>query len=168
MRHKSIFVLIAGAVLALSIVTLPLTAQADGGYFSKGEKQLVFKEAGNRSRTERITLLSLAGATLLTGAVGTYYLFDSQSLSDEISASGMHTLKTWDQGLEDTRLDAVRSSNIATVSLGMSGAFAAATIITYMITQPDMEVGYQDWQTKAIPSIAPTQGGLVMSQGWSF
>ncbi len=168
MRHTSIFALIAGAILATSIVAWPTAAHADGGYFSKGEKQLVFKEAGSRSRTEKITLLSLAGATLLTGAVGTYYLFDSQTLSDEISASGMHTLKTWDQGLEDTRLDAIRSSKIATVSLGMSGAFAAATIVTYMITQPDTKVGYQDWQTKAVPSIAPTRGGLVMSQGWSF
>ena len=163
MRHKPISALIAGAVLSI-----PMATQADNGYFSKGEKQLVFEEEGERTRTEKITLLSLGGATILAGAVGTYYLLDSQTLSDEISASGMHTLKTWDQDLEDTRLDALRSSKIATVALGMSGAFAAATIVAYIITQPDTEVGYQDWQTKNVPSIAPTRGGLVMSQGWSF
>ncbi len=162
MRHKPISTLIAGAVLAL-----PVAARADG-YFSKGEKRLVFQEEGERSRTEKITLLSLAGGMLLTGAVGTYYLLDSQSLSDEVSASGMHTLKTWNQELEDTRLDAIRSGKVATVALGMSGALAAATIVTYIITQPDAEVGYQDWQTKNMPSIAPTRGGLVMSKGWSF
>jgi hypothetical protein len=163
MRHKTIFALIAGAM-----VVLPTAASADGGYFSQGEKRLVVKKDGERTSPQKTTLYSLVGATVLTGAIGTFYLLDSQSISNELSASGLHTLKTWDRELEDSRLDGVRSSKIATVTLGMSGAFAAATIVTYIITQPDSTIAYQDWQTKNMPSLAPTRGGLVMSQGWSF
>ncbi len=105
---------------------------------------------------------------MLSGAVGTYYLLDSRTLSDKISASGTHTLRTWDQELEDTRKDALRSSKIATVSIGISGGFALATLVTYIVTQPDTKTGYAEWQAKHIPVLAPTDGGLMMSRGWSF
>tara|TARA_R110002096_G_scaffold299503_2_gene494012 strand:- start:84837 stop:85328 length:492 start_codon:yes stop_codon:yes gene_type:complete len=163
MRHKPISALIAGAIVAL-----PAAASADGGYFSNGDKQLVIQQAGKRSSNEKIALYSLLGATVVTGAVGTYYLLDSQSISNDLSASGLHTLRTWDAEREDTRLDGERSGTIATVTLGISGAFAAATLVTFIITRPDTKPGYQDWQTQTMPSIAPTRGGLVMTQGWSF
>lgn len=164
MRHIVIPALLAGALVAV-----PAAARADDGYFGDGTKQLVFKEEGKRTKTQNITLLSLAGAAVLAGAVGSFYLLDARSQSDEVSASGLHTLLAWSPELEATRKDALRSNRIGTVSMGISGGFAAATIIAYIITQPDKEVGYQDWQTRnRLPSITPADGGLVIGQGWAF
>ncbi|MCP4449260.1 MAG: hypothetical protein GY811_28600 [Myxococcales bacterium] len=164
MRNLVTSALLAGAVLASGT-----SAHADDGYFGPSEKQLTFKEEGERTRTQKITLLSLAGGAVLAGAVGGYFMLDAQTQGEMVSASGMHTLKAWSEDLADTRNDALRSNTIATVSFGVGGAFAAATIVAYMITQPEMKVGYQDWQSKrSLPSVAPTAGGIVMSQGWSF
>jgi hypothetical protein len=164
MRAMGRFVL--SALLGIAILTNVSVASADEGYFSDGKKQLTFKEAGSRSETERITLYSLFGAGLLAGAVGTFYVLDSRSQSDKVSANGYHTGQTWTADLEATRTDALRSRKVAQVSLGLSTGFLLAGIVTYIITEPEMEVGYQDWQTRSFAK--PTRGGVVLGQGWSF
>ncbi len=158
-RHVIAFALLCGL--------LPNLAQAqDRGYFSEGDKQLVFKEEGSRSSTQRIVLASLFGGALLTGVIGSYYLLDSRDLSDELSASGAHTGKAWSAELEAKRKDALRSGRIATVSLGLSGTLTLAGAIAYIVTAPDDEVGYQDWQTRLM--VVPSAGGIMASKGWSF
>ncbi len=113
--------------------------------------------------------MSLAGSAVLAGTVGGYYALDSQSLSDEISASGRHTLKAWTDDLEETRTSALRSAKIAKVSFGIGGGLALATIVVYMVTQPSETIGYQDWQAHhALPTITPSADGFVLAQGWSF
>ncbi len=154
------------ALLSSAVLLAPVSARADG-YFTKGEKQLVFKEEGSRTKAQNITLLSLAGATLLSGAVGGYYLLDARDQGNKVSASGMHTLRTWSAELQATHDDALRSNTIGSVAIGISGGLALATIITYIVTQPDMKTGYQDWQAK-VPALSPTNGGVVVSRGWSF
>jgi len=176
MRHKLLSVLLAASSLAV-----PTLANADGapspasnanannGYFGDGSEQLTFKEPGSRSHKQNVVLLTLVGATVLTGAVGTYYLLDSQSQSDKVSASGMHTLETWDASHEQTRQDALHSGSVAKVTLGISGGLALATLVTYIVTHPNDEVGYQDWQTRhRVPTVAPVAGGAIVAQGWTF
>lgn len=164
MRHYLVPAIVAGALLAS-----PRTGAADKGYFSKGEKSLVFQEEGERSKTEIITLIALAGTAVVAGGVGGLFMLDAQSKSDEVSASGQHTLKVWSADLEDTRKGALRSSKIGTVALGVGGAFLGATIVAFIITQPDSTTGYQDWQTlRRMPSVTPTRGGALVTRGWSF
>ena len=152
--------------LACAIVTTFSSASADQGYFSDGNKQLTFTEEGTRSQGERITLYSLFGGALLTGAIATYFTLDSQTLSDKVSASGYHTGLAWTADLEATRKGALRSRRVAQVSFGLAGGLFLAGIVTYIITAPDMEVGYQDWQTRSFAT--PTKDGFVLGQGWTF
>lgn len=140
--------------------------QQDQGYFSNGEKQLTFREAGSRTKKEKIVLASVFGVGLLAGAVGTYYLFDSQRLSDEVSASGTHTGKTWSTSLEAKRQDALLSGTIATVGFSLASACLLAGAMTYIFTEPDDDVGYQDWQTRSF--VAPSRDGVVAGQAWHF
>lgn len=157
-------------VLALLLSSVILTrfgvASADQGYFSDGKKQLTFKEEGSRSQSERITLYSLFGGAILAGAVGTFYALDSRDQSDKVSATGFHTGLTWTSSLESTRNDALRSRSAAQVSFGLASGLLLAGIVTYIFTEPETEVGYQDWQTRSFAN--PTRGGLVVGQGWSF
>ncbi len=155
-------------LIVATCLCLPSLASADG-YFGDGTKQLTYKEEGDRSKAQRITLLSLAGATVVVGAVAGYYALDSQSLSDEVSASAIHTQHPWTQDRENTRASAERSAKIAKVSLGISGGFALATIVAYIVTQPSETMGYQDWQAQhALPTITPSAEGLMLAQGWTF
>jgi hypothetical protein len=41
-----------------------------------------------------------------------------------------------------------------------------AAVVTYVITEPDEKIGYQDWQTRLIAR--PTEDGFVVGQGWTF
>jgi hypothetical protein len=161
MGRHALAVLLGFAILASTNI-----AAADQGYFSDGKKKLTFKEEGARSDNERITLYSIFGGALLFGAVGGYYTLDSKSQSDEVSASGYHTGLVWTADLEATRKDALRSRTIAEVTMGISGGLLLAGIAAYIITEPDEEVGYQDWQTRSFAT--PTNDGFVVGQGWTF
>ena len=151
----------------IGLVLVPNLADAqDKGYFGTGEEPLTYREAGERSKNAKIVLASLFGVGLLAGGVGTYFLFDSQRLSDEVSAKGLHTGKAWSASLEATRQDALQSSTVATVSFSLGGACLLAGVMTYIFTEPDDEIGYQDWQTRSF--VLPTADGVVAGQAWRF
>lgn len=154
------------ALLGLVILTTSGLAVADENYFTDGKKQLVFREEGSRSHTEKVVLLSLAGAAVVSGAVGTYFALDSQDLSDKVSASQFHTGQAWTSQRQDIYDDALSSRKIAMVSLGIGGSMVLATIVAYLITEPDEKVGYQDWQTGL--TAQPTKDGFMLAQGWTF
>ncbi len=141
-------------------------ASAEEDYFSDGKKQLIFREAGQRSPTERVVLYSLGGAAILAGAVGTYFWQDSRSLSNEVSASQFHTGEAWTPAHQQTYDDALSSRKIAFATLGVSAGLALGTMVAYVITDPGDKVGYQDWQTRF--QATPTSDGFVVAQGWSF
>jgi hypothetical protein len=144
----------------------PVSALAQGGYFTEGDKHLTYKQAGSRSRNEMIVLLSIFGTAAVAGAVGTYFALDSQSKSVEVSASGVHTGRAWSADLDETRKDALRSRTVAQVSFGVTGALMLGGAIAFIITSPDDELFYQNWQTRSF--IAPIDSGLVAGSGWSF
>ncbi len=154
------------ALIGLVALATSGLAFADQEYFSDGKKQLVFREEGERSKNEKVVLFSLAGTALLTGAVSTYYALDSRDLSDKVSATQFHTGTSWTAGRQNIYDDALRSRNIALVSLGLSASFVMATIVTYLVTEPDEKLGYQDWQTRLVAK--PTKDGFILGQGWSF
>lgn len=156
---------LAPIAAVIALVPTPANAQ-DGGYFTKGETQLTYRQEGSRTTNEKIALVSIFGSSLLAAGVGTYYLRDSIKLGDEISASGLHTGKAWSLALEQTRKDAVQSSTIATISYGFAAGLLLAGIVTYIVTEPDDEVGYRDWQTRSF--IIPSQNGVLAGQAWSF
>lgn len=153
--------------LLLAALLSSTTANADEGYFSDGNKQLTFMEEGNRSSGEQRVLYALVGATLLSGAVSGFYLLDSSSQSDKVSTSGYeHTGKTWSLELEAIQEDALRSRRIAQISIGVTSGFLLAGIVAYIVTEPEQEAGYQDWQSRSFAT--PTKDGLVVGQGWIF
>lgn len=153
-------------LLGLIIVSSSRVSLAEENYFSDGKEQLTFNEGGERSHTEKVLLLSLAGAAVVSGAVGAYFARDSQTRSDEVSATQFHTGQAWSQGRQSIYDDALGSRRIALVSLGMSASLVAATIVTYLVTDPDEKVGYENWQTRALAR--PTKGGFIVGQGWTF
>lgn len=159
LRH---LVLIAAA---LAIIPSPASAQ-DGGYFTKGETQLTYHREGSRSTNEKIVVASIFGTSLLAAGIGTYYLRDSNRLSDSLSASGTHTGKAWSAQLEQTRKDAVQAGTFAKVGYGLTFALVLAGIVTYIVTEPDEEVAYQDWQTRSF--VIPSQDGVLAGRAWSF
>jgi hypothetical protein len=154
------------ALLALVVLTSSSLALADEEYFSDGKKQLAFNEEGERSKDQKVVLFSLAGAAVVTGALGAYFARDSQKLSDEVSATQFHTGVAWSKAHQDTYDDALTSRKVALVTLGISASFVLGTIVTYVITEPDEKVGYQDWQTRLRAN--PVEGGFVVGQGWTF
>jgi hypothetical protein len=154
------------ALLGLVALGSSRVSLAEENYFSDGKKQLTFKEEGERSHTEKVVLLSLAGAAVVSGAVGAYFARDSQKLSDEVSATQFHTGQAWTPSRQSTYDDALGSRRIALVSLGVSASLVAATIVTYVITEPDEKVGYENWQTRTLAK--PTKGGFIVGQGWTF
>ena len=159
------------AVLVMSLWCSASDAAPDQGYFSDGNKKLVFMEEGNRTETEKITLYSIFGGAVLAGAIGTYYVLDSKSLSDELSSKGVHTGRAWTQRFEDKRESALRSRTIAQVSLGISAGLLLSGIVAFIITEPDEKAGYQDWQStnsSAMPSFTFDDEAFVVRQGWTF
>jgi hypothetical protein len=135
-------------------------------YFDNSERQLTFTEEGSRSANERLVLYSIVGAVAVSGGVGAGFALHSRSQSDMVSAKGLHTGETWTAEREDIRKSALRSRKIAQITLGISGAFAMAGIVTYIVTEPDEKVGYKDWQTR--PYVAPTEDGVVVGKAWTF
>lgn len=154
------------ALLALVLFASGSVAHAEEEYFSDGKKQLAFNEEGERSKNEKVLLLSLAGAAVVTGGVGAYFARDSQTLSNEVSATQFHTGEAWSKSHQATYDDALSSRTLSLVSLGISATLVLGTIAAYVITQPDETVGYRDWQTRL--QATPVEGGAVVGQGWSF
>lgn len=149
-------------LLAWAFVAPPL-AYAETSYFGDGDKKMPRMTEGSRTKNQKITILSLFGAGLLAGGVATYFALDSQSLSDEISASGSHTGEAWTPAYDDKHSRATSSRTVAQVGFGVAGGLAIAGIVTLLVTTPD-EVPVETRRS----FVAPQSGGLLVGQAWSF
>lgn len=148
-------------VLALALAT-PATASAQ----SVSGDAISFKIEKERTRRQKITLISLGGAALVFGAVGLGFNLDSRSKSDEVSRAGAHTGLVWTAEREDTRQAAIRSRNVAIGGYAVGGGLALATAIYYIVTDPgEKEVSYEPGAPVAV---VPVDGGAMVGARWSF
>lgn len=164
-------VILAAALVLLPIVADSQIALAQEGYFSKGDKKVPVVSAGSRSSDEKTVLLSLLGATLAVGTVGSYYALDARSLSDKVSESRDHTNLAWSPQRDGIYNDADRSAQIAQITLGISGALFASAIAVYVITSPDSVETSREMRARlqSIPTLSiPKDGGFLVRQRWSY
>lgn len=132
-------------------------------------RKIVVRYTPSRSRGNITKLALIAGGSLVFGAVGLYFHFDSRTLSDEVNANKL-TGRPWTQARQDIYDDANRSASIATVMYGIGGALLLTTAIVYMVTEPGQETMEITPHTnpKRTTMIVPTNGGALVGTGWQF
>lgn len=146
-------------------------ARADTDYFGNEapKEGVTFKVEGSRTRTQRIWLGGLGGATALAGGLGLYFHLDSRDASNEVSTS-RSTLGagyTYTLEREATRERALRSRNIAIGAYAVGGVLLVSTIVALVKTQPasaEVRVRSADPAT----SVVPLPGGAFAARTWSF
>lgn len=124
-------------------------------------REIVIDVPGERTRTTKIALASVAGAGLLAGAIGLYYHLDSHSASDAVSTS-LPTGRAWtaeDEALVDR---AGQSRTRAAIGYAVSGGLAIAAIVGYIVSQPKSERNV----IRPHAAIAPTTNGAVVAGTW--
>ncbi len=134
---------------------------------ARAEQDIVIVIPGERSAENKLLLGSLAGASLIAGALGAYFHLDSRSASDDVSASKFtgHAWTTDDQDLVD-RADRSRSRAIVGYSVG--GALLIGAAVAFIVTEPKAETTVIRPHGRGSPSVAPTEGGAVLGGMWSF
>lgn len=171
-------VLISAAALLVGITANAQPAHADSNdYFGQDapDEHVSFQVDKSRTKKQKIVIASLLGGTALFGGIGLLFHLDSRSASDEVGAVGTHTGLTYTPDLDDTRDRAYSSRTFAIVGYGIGGAFAIATVVALIMTQPGSErytVG-QEEEKKVPPvvsrvTVAPTDGGAFVGGTWSF
>lgn len=118
-----------------------------------------------RPMKNKLTLAGLAGASLLSGAIGLYFHLDSRSASDDV-ATDVFTGTPWTREHQDL-VDRANSSRTAAIAMyGVGGAFLIGSIVYWIVTDPPDETIVI--QPRAQASITPTPGGAVFGGTWSF
>jgi hypothetical protein len=132
-------------------------------------RKIVVRYTPSRSGENITKVALLAGGSVLFGAVGLYFHYDSRSVSDEVSAHKF-TGRPWTQDRQDLYDEANRSASIATVSYAIGGALLLTTAVFYMVTAPEQQTMDINPHTNAKPTalITPTRGGALVGTGWRF
>jgi hypothetical protein len=175
---RLIAVLTCAAVLLLGLLGPPQLAHADSNdYFGQDapDEHVSFQVDKSRTKKQKIVIASLLAGTVVFGGVGLLFHLDSRSASNDVGAIGSHTGLTYTPELEDTRERALSSRTFAIVGYSLGGAFAIATVVTLIMTQPGSErytVG-RDEEDRVPPvegglTVAPTVGGAYVGGTWSF
>ena len=175
---KLIVVLTSAAVLMLGVSVAAPSALADSNdYFGKDapDEHVSFHIEKSRTKKQKIRLAILGAGAVLFGGAGLLFHLDSRSASNEVGAVGTHTGRVYTSELDDTRDRAYSSRTFAIVGYSIGGAFAVATIVVAILTQPGTErytVGQEE--EGAVPpvtsgvSVSPTNGGAYVGGTWSF
>jgi hypothetical protein len=123
---------------------------------------------GERSRSNVLKLAGVAGAGVLFGALGVYYNLDSRDASNRVSADSF-TAKPWTPA-QQADIDRAHDSKIkAGVFYGVGGALIIGAAIAFIITEPKSQiVEIRPHAPKATPTVAPTSGGAILGEMWTF
>jgi len=172
--------LVAAAVSVATAVAGvgPAAAQDDGGdtidYFSEKTKTpLTYRMEGERTRNQKIVLVSLGGAMLLTIGLAVYFHLESDEASDEVTRlSGSHSGLIYTPEVDDRRQDAIDNRNLATGMYVVSGALLASVVVAFIWTSPDDEIheygSSSDSRVSTTPYLAPIEGGLMVGKAWIY
>ena len=176
MRFLAIFAAVAGVLLGPSVA--PELAHADtNDYFGEDapDEHISYQIDKSRTKKQKIILASLAAGSVVFAGVGLLFHLDSQRASNDVAAIGAHTGKVYSPEVDETRDRAFSSRTYAIVGYGIGGAFAIATVVALIVTQPGSQrytVGSQE-ETPPPPvvshlSVAPMAGGAYVGGTWSF
>lgn len=156
----------------------PAAAQDDGAgrldYFSEQKKTpLTYRMEGERSKKQRIIILSLAGATLLTTGLAVYFHLESDEASGDVTRlSGDPSNLIYTQEVDDRRQEAIDNRNFATGMYVVSGALLLSTVVAFIVTSPDDELHEYgtsgDSRVSTAPYVAPIEGGLMVGKVWAY
>jgi len=126
-------------------------------------KEIVVEVPGERTRMNKLTLLSLTAAGAIVGGIGLYYHLDSRSASNEVSADEF-TGRSWTAD-NDALVDrADRSKTRAAIAYTAGGLLVTAAIVALIATEPKSETAV----IRPGAMIAPTAGGAMLGGMWSF
>lgn len=162
--------ILLAVAITLTLALAPRAASAQD-YFNQ-DSAIQFKVDKERSKENKIVLLSLGGGAVLFGGIAGLFALHSQSQSDKVSQIGMHSGLTWSADLDDTRKSALRSRTLGWVSAGIGGALLISTAVYFIITDPGTETITLDDQQPTSSSgqmlFGPTDGGFSVGRVWSF
>ena len=127
-------------------------------------REIVIDIPGERPLTTKIALASLAGASVVAGALGLYFHLDSRSAAGEVSAS-LPTGRTWTVADQEFVDRAGRSRTRAAIAYGVGGGFAIAAIVGYIVSHPTSE---QNVIRPHRAAIVPTSDGAVVTGAWTW
>jgi hypothetical protein len=134
-------------------------------------RDIVVRYTPDRSR-QNITLLALlGGSSVLFGAVGLYFHFDSQTASDEVSAKSF-TGHPWTPERQARFDEAHRSRDIAITTYAIGSALLLTTAVVYMLTEPELVetviTPHTKVRTRPSALVAPVKGGALVGGSWRF
>jgi len=131
--------------------------------------QIVVRYTPDRSKQNITLLAALGGTSVIAGAIGLYFHFDSRSSADEVSADRF-TGHAWTPDRQKIYDDGHSSRNVAIAAYSVGAALLLGTAIVYMVTEPDVveTVITPKPQPRAAALVAPTRGGAMVGGTWSF
>jgi len=148
-------------------------AIAEESYFSNQPQQpLTYRVDGARSAREQLLVVSLAAATVASGAVGLLFHRASRDASDEVTQqSGDHSARIYTREIDARRRDALLYKNGATISYAVAGALLLGTITAFILTHPPDEiVPYRSRTDSRVSSlgIVPVRAGALVGASWRY
>ena len=145
---------------ALAVALLPLPARAE-----TRSRELEIEVPGERSRNNKLVIGGMLAAGALGGALGLYWHLDSRDASDAVS-SDRFTGEAWTEEHAAQVDRAQRSKSRATVAYAVGGAFLLASVITYIVTEPESETAVI--RTGVSVTAPPRGSGAIVGKLWSF
>lgn len=172
-RYLAVAAVAAGLVAVGSGRAAAQAAPSSQDYFTEQKSnRLTYRVEGERTRTAKIALWSMAGATLVTGGLGVVFNLQSRDAANDVRAlTGEHTGLVYTRELDQRRQDAETYGTVATVFYAVGGALALGTIVTFIVTSPpDRLEEYKSGADSRVagPYVVPVDGGAVLGAGWSF
>lgn len=139
---------------------------AGGASAAPRRRELVVEIPGERSTPNRIALAAVAGAAVISGAVGLGFHLDARSARDQVERDTFRGA-AWTQERVNLVARADRSSAWAVGMYAAGGALLLGAAIAYIATDPAgtrsvIRIG------GAAPTLAPVAGGAVLGGGWAF
>ena len=165
--------LVVGCVLAVAL--LPRAARAEEparpsvdqplARPGTSSRELEIEVPGERSRNNKLVVSGMLAAGALGGALGVYWHLDSRDAADAVS-SDRFTGEAWTEAHAAEVDRAQRSKTRATVAYAVGGAFLLASVITYIVTEPESETTVIRTGVSVTP---PARGnGAIVGKQWSF
>jgi hypothetical protein len=124
-------------------------------------REIVVEVPGERSRTNKLVLGSMAVAGVLFSGIAVKYHLDSRDAADAVSA-GVFTGRPWSPELQaevDRAADARRN---ATLGYSIGGALLVAAVVTFIATEPKSS------REVMRPHLSLSQHGATMGGTWSW
>lgn len=158
------------ATATLVALAAPARAQEPDYFANQTPTPLTYRIEGERTGTQKIWLVSLAGGAVLAGGLGLYYNLESRDIADEVGTeAGAGPALVYTPEIDERRRTGERYAMRARVLYGLGGALVIATAVYFVWTSPDDRViAYGSDDDRPDVTIAPVRGGAVIGAGWSF